>query len=70
MTLCLKRNLKKTVFFYGGRETWMKMSEVELKITNKLPEAIFVWGQKMAQCRKAGLTIGNQFRLGRRRDLI
>ena len=37
MALCLKRNLKKTVFFYGGRETWMKMSEVELKITNKLP---------------------------------
>ena len=48
----------------------MKMSEVELKITNKLPEAIFVWGKKMAQCRKAGLTIGNQFRLGRRRNLI
>ena len=48
----------------------MKMSEVELKITNKLPEAIFVWGQKMAQCRKADLTIGNQFRLGRRRNLI
>lgn len=70
MALCLKRNLKKTVFFYGGRETWMKMSEVELKITNKLPEAIFVWGKKMAQGRKAGLTIGNQFRLGRRSNLI
>ena len=70
MALCLKRNLKKTGFFYCGRETWMKMSEVELKITNKLPEAIFVWGKKMAQCRKAGLTIGNQFRLGRRSNLI
>ena len=70
MALCLKRNLKKTGFFYGGRETWIKMSEVELKITNKLPEAVFVWGQKMAQCRKVGLTIGNQFRLGRRSNLI
>ena len=48
----------------------MKMSEVELQITNKLTEAIFAWGQKMAQCRKAGLTIGNQFRLGRRSNLI
>lgn len=48
----------------------MKMSEVELKITNKLPEAIFVWGKKMAQGRKAGLTIENQFRLGRRSNLI
>ena len=47
----------------------MKMSEVELKVTNKLPEAIFVWGQKMAQGRKAGLTIGNQFRR-RRSNLI
>lgn len=60
MALCLKRNLKKTGFFCDGRETWIKMSEVELKITNKLPEAVFVWGQKMAQCRKAGLTIGNE----------
>lgn len=37
-----EEKFEKTVFFfYGGRETWMKMSEVELKITNKLPEAIF-----------------------------
>ena len=27
----------------------MKMSEVELKNTNKSPEAIFVWEPKMAQ---------------------
>ena len=39
----------------------MKMSEVELKIINKSPEAIFIWGLKMAQCREAGVTIGNQF---------
>ena len=70
MALCLKRNLKKTVFFLWWKGDLDKMSEVELKITNKLPEAIFIWGQKMAQCRKAGLTIGNQFRLGRRRNLI
>jgi len=70
MALCLKRNLKKMIFFYCGRKTWMKMSEVELKITNKLPQAIFVWGLNMAQCREADLTIGNQFRLGRRRNPI
>ena len=48
----------------------MKMSEVELKNTNKSPEAMFVWRLKMAQCREAGLPIGNQFRLGRRSNLI
>lgn len=36
-----EEKFEKTGFLNGGRETWMKMSEVELKITNKLPEAVF-----------------------------